>query len=214
MSPVANLQQELKEQRMALGHVSWETYERLLADYADSSSPRFTYDRGTLEIMSPSIEHEELKEIAAAVADMIAEEWQVEFKRLGSTTFRRSDLERGLEPDSCFYIQNVERIRGKGEIDLLVDPPPDLVIEVEVTSPLLDKLQIYARFGVPEIWRYEGDRFSILRLAGEQYKNSPQSCVLPPLSQSVLADFIEQSKTLTTLAWRRMVRNWAREQRR
>jgi Uma2 family endonuclease len=214
MPPVVDLQQQIEEQRLVLGHVSWETYERLLADYLDSSSPRFTYDRGRLEIMSPSREHEKLKEVAAAIADVVAEEWQVEFERLGSTTFRRSDLERGLEPDSCFYIQNVERIRGKREIDLLVDPPPDLVIEVEVTSPLLDKLQIYARFGVPEVWRYSDDGLSILRLAGEQYKSSAQSAVLAPLSQSVLSDFIEQSKTLTTLAWRRMVRSWAREQQR
>ncbi len=210
----AVIDQELKEQRMALGHVSWETYERLLADYLDSSSPRFTYDRGTLEIMSPSREHAKLEEVIAAVADVIAEEWQVEFERLGSTTFRRSDLERGLEPDSCFYIQNVEKIRGNREIDLPVDPPPDLVIEVEITSPLLDKVQIYVQLGVPEIWQYDGDRLNILRLAGEHYESSSQSGVLPPLSQSVLADFIEQSKTLTTLAWRRMVRSWAREQQR
>jgi Uma2 family endonuclease len=213
MPMLADLQQELKEQRVALSHISWDTYESLLRDHLDASSPRFTYDQGTLEIMSPSNEHERLKEIVAAAADAIAEEWQVEFERFGSTTFRRSDLQRGTEPDSCFYIQSVERIRGKKEIDLFVDPPPDLVIEIEITSPVLNKLPIYARLGVPEIWRYNGRNTTILRLTAGWYEASDQSSVLSPLSQSVLSEFIEQSKSLTTLAWRRLVRNWAREQR-
>jgi Uma2 family endonuclease len=213
MSTVADLQQEVREQRMALGNVSWETYERLLLDHLDASSPRFTYDEGTLEIMSPSQEHEELKQVMTAVADVILEEWELEFRNLGSTTFRRRDLKKGTEPDSCFYIQNVERIRGRRELELGVDPPPDLVIEIEITSPVVNKLPIYARLGVPEIWRYDGRRASILRLRGDGYEPSEQSGVLPPLTQSVLSDLIERSKTLTTLVWRRMVRNWAREQR-
>ncbi|MGH9446119.1 MAG: Uma2 family endonuclease [Terriglobia bacterium] len=212
MPAIVDFRQGVKDQRVALRHVSWETYEHLLADHLDASSPRFTYDRGTLEIMSPSIEHEKLKEILAAIADVMAEEWQVEFQRLGSTTFRRSDLDRGLEPDSCFYIQNVEAIRGKQQIDLRVDPPPDLVIEIEITSPLLDKIQIYAQLGVPEIWRYDGRDVSILRPAHGRYESSSQSGVLSSLSQSILSGFVEQSKTLTTLAWRRTVRSWAREQ--
>ena len=203
---------EAGEQRVVLDGISWETYERLLADYADASSPRLTYDQGTLEIMSPSREHERLKEILAAVADVLAEEWQMEFERAGSTTFRRPDLRRGLAPDSCFYVQNVERIRGKEEIDLLVDPPPDLVIEVEITSPAVSKRSIYSRLGVPEIWLTEGRGVRILRLAEGECRSSERSEVLPPLTESVLSDFVQQSKTLTTLAWRKMVRDWARQQ--
>lgn len=213
MSAIADLPVELKEQRVVIRHVSWETYEILLTENIDASSPRFTYDQGTLEIMSPSSEHEKLKEIVAAIADILAEEWQVEFVRLGSTTFRRIDFGQGAEPDACFYVQKVEQISGKQEIDLRIDPPPDLVIEVEITSPLLNKLPIYARLGVPEIWRYDGREASILRLNAGRYEPSRESGVLPPLSQSVLAEFIERSKVLTTLAWRRMLRNWAREQR-
>ena len=93
-------------------NVSWETYEGLLAANASASSPRITYDHGELEIMSPSFKHEDLNEFLAAVVDIVAEEWGIEFRRLGSTTFRRRDLQRGAEPDCCFYIQRVEDIRG------------------------------------------------------------------------------------------------------
>jgi Uma2 family endonuclease len=202
---------EEREQRVVLGHVSWETYESLLADHADVRSPRFTFSEGILEIMSPSSEHEELNHIMATIADIIAEEQQVEFKCLGSTTFRRRDLSRGTEPDSCFYIQNVESIRGKKEIDLMVDPPPDLVIEVEITSPAVAKLPVYARLRVPEIWLHDGHAPRILRLSGDQYEESDRSGVLPSLTQSVLSAFCRQRGTLTTLAWRRMVRTWAKQ---
>lgn len=212
MPTIISPPQEEREQRVVLGHVSWATYESLLADHADTSSPRFTYSEGMLEIMIPSSEHEELKEIMTTIAEIIAEEQQVEFKGLGSTTFRRQDLDRGTEPDSCFYIQNVERIRGKKEIDLRVDPPPDLVIEIEITSPAVAKLPVYARLRVPEIWLHDGRAPRILRLSGDQYEDCDRSGVLPSLTPSVLSEFCEQSKTLTTLAWRRMVRTWAKEQ--
>jgi Uma2 family endonuclease len=212
MSTTISPPREAREQRVVLGHVSWETYESLLADHADARSPRFTYSEGMLEIMSPSSEHEKLNQVLATIADLVAEEQETEFECLGSTTFRRQDLDRGTEPDSCFYIQNVERIRGKREIDLRVDPPPDLVIEVEITSPAVAKLPLYARLRVPEIWLHDGRAPRILRLSGDQYEDCDRSGVLPSLTQSVLLEFCEQSKTLTTLAWRRMVRTWAKQQ--
>ncbi len=212
MTTTINLPQEIREQRFVLAQVSWGTYESLLADHADARSPRLTYCEGMLEIMSPSTEHEKLNQALATIAALMAEEQEIEFEALGSTTFRRQDLDRGTEPDSCFYIQNVERIRGRKEIDLAVDPPPDLVIEVEITSPAVPKLPVYARLGVPEIWLHNGRIPTILCLVGGQYEVSDRSRVLPSLSASVLSEFVEQSKTLSTLAWRRMVRNWAREQ--
>jgi Uma2 family endonuclease len=214
MATAIDLSHEVGERRFLLSRVSWETYESLLTDHADTRSPRFTCSEGMLEIMSPSSEREELIEIMATIADIVAEEQQVEFKALCSTTFRRQDLERGTEPDACFYLQNVERIRGKKEIDLTVDPPPDLVIEVEVTSPVLPKFPVYARLGVPEIWLHDGRTLRILRLAGDQYEDCERSRVLPAVTQLTLAEFVEQSKTLATLTSRRTVRTWAREQTR
>src|ERR1051326_1247978 len=152
------------EQRAVLHGICWETYERLLADLAESSAPRLTYDRGTLEIMSPLAEHEELRNNLAMLVEIVAETRDLDLRGLGSTTFRRVDLQRGLEPDACFYIQNAERLQGKRQIELSTDPPPDLVVEIDLTHSTLDKLSIYAQFGVPEVWRYKGGRLAILVL--------------------------------------------------
>lgn len=198
-------------QRVVLSNVSWETYERLLEDHLDSSAPRFTYDRGMLEIMSPSPEHESYNRNIALLVEILAEELDVDVYDLGSTTFRREDLERGFEPDSCFYIQNEESICGKDRIDLSVDPPPDLVIEVDITSPSINKLPIYARLGVPEVWRYDGRKLEVLKLENDGYAEVAESAVLPSLTGSVLTELVERSKSSRRTAWLREVRQKARE---
>jgi Uma2 family endonuclease len=197
-------------QRVILHNVGWETYERLLADHENSSAPRFAYDRGELEIVSPSPEHEHYNRSLALLVEILAEELDIDVYDLGSTTFRREDLERGFEPDSCFYVQNEEAIRGKDRIDLAVDPPPDLVIEIDITSPSLDKLPIYARLGVPEVWRYDGRRLAILKLEGERYAEADESTALPPVTGAVLSDFLRKSKTMRRTAWLKGVREWTR----
>ena len=200
------------EQRMILSNISWETYERLLADHESSSAPRFTYDRGMLEIMSPNPEHEVTNRRIAQLVLVIAEETGIVAADFGSTTFRREDLERGFEPDSCFYIQNEGRVRGKKRMDLSVDPPPDLVIEVDIISPSLDKFSIYARLGVPEVWRYDGERLRIHELAEDAgYAEVRRSAVLPVLTADVLTKFVERGTTLDWLSWVREVRGWARD---
>jgi Uma2 family endonuclease len=196
------------EQRIILRHVSWETYERLLADNADNSNPRFTYDRGVLEIMSPSAEHEELSHMITLLVNVIAEELDIDVRGFGSTTFRREDLARGFEPDSCFYIQSAERISGKTTLDLATDPPPDLVIEIDLTSSSLDKFPIYAHVGVPEIWRYNGTALRIFHLENAVYVEREGSAVLPILTSHVLSQFIIHSKSLKRPAWLRRVRHW------
>jgi Uma2 family endonuclease len=200
------------EQRVIIRFVSWTTYEHLLADLANQSSARLTYDRGLLEIMCPLPEHGEWNRTIALLVEVLAEERRVDVRNFGSTTFRRADLARGFEPDSCFYTRNEEAIRGKDRIDLTVDPPPDLVIEVDITSPSLDKLPIYARLGVPEVWRYDGRKVSILVLEGERYAETARSAALWPLTSVILSRFIEESKTLERRAWMRKVREWARGQ--
>ena len=120
------------DNKIALYDVSWETYERLVSDMSDRSSPRLTYDRGRLEIMSPTEEHEELNRSLAAVVEAVAEELEIDIRSLGSTTFRRQDLERGFEADSCFYVQSLSKLESTRKVDLELDPPPDLVIEIDV----------------------------------------------------------------------------------
>jgi len=130
--------------------ISWETYERLLAEHQESSGTHFTYDRGRLEIMVLSAKHEAAKHVLTLLVEILAEELNVDVYGLGSTTFRRADLERGFEPDACFYIQREALVRGKDEIDLTVDPPPDLVIEIDITSPSLNKFPLFAALGISE----------------------------------------------------------------
>ena len=195
------------EQRVLLRNISWETYERLLDERGDSRVPRLAYDRGDLKIMSPSSEHESVAYFVA----LLAEEMRVNAYGVGSTTYRRGDIGRGFEPDGSFYIRNEERIRGKPRIDLSVDPPPDLVIEVDITSPSLDKFPIYARLGVHEVWRYDGERMTILVLEGSDYAKTAESIVLPPVTSKVLTDFVEKIKSVERKAWLKEVREWSRE---
>jgi Uma2 family endonuclease len=195
------------EQRTVLHNISWETYEHLLADHWDSSSPRFAYDQGELEIMSPSPEHEAYNRSLALLVEFLAAELSIDVYDLGSTTFRREDLGCSFEPGSCFYIQNEEQIRGKDRIDLSVDPPPDLVIEIDITSPSFSKLPIYAQIGVPEVWRYDGKRLAILVLEGSDYAETSGSTALPPVTSNALTDFVEKSKTTMRTVWLKKVRD-------
>ena len=199
-------------QRVILRHVSWETYERLLAEHEQSSSPRFTYDGGVLEIMSPSTRHERLNRSIATLCEVIAEECNIELDNVGSNTFKREDLARGFEPDSCFYVQNVERVRSREQIDLTVDPPPDLVIEIDISRSSLDRFPIFASIGVPEVWRYDGMRAAIFKLAGGAYQEQETSEAFPGVTGQIITQFIEESKTLTRTVWLRRVRAWARQQ--
>ena len=167
--------------------------------------PRFAYDRGMLEIMSPSTENEHTGHIIALLVEVFVEEMNVNVYGVGSTTFRHEDLECGFEPDACFYLQNEENVRGKPRIDLNVDPPPDLVIEVDMTSPSLDKLPIYAHIGVPEVWRCDGERLTIFELGGEAYAQTSRSVALPPLTGEILSGFVKERAALGSAAWLRGV---------
>jgi Uma2 family endonuclease len=200
-------------QHLILRGVSWATYERLLTDFQDSHAAHFAYDRGVLEIMVLSTKHEEPNRTLSLLVDLVAGELEIDVRRLGSTTFTRADLSRGFEPNSCFYIQNVERVRGKEEIDLSVDPPPDLVIEIDITSPSLNKFPIYAAVGIPEVWRYDGSRVQILRLEGGQYGEVEQSIVLPSLTGAIVTQFLKEGQELKSTVWIRRVQEWARQQK-
>jgi Uma2 family endonuclease len=199
------------EQRVLLRNISWETYERLLEERGESRVPRFAYDRGDLEIMSPSSEHESVAYFVALLVAVLAEEMRINAYGVGSTTYRRSDIGRGFEPDASFYVRNEERIRGKPRIDLTMDPPPDLVVEADITSPSLDKFPIYARLGVPEVWRYDGVRATIFSLQEGAYVEAGKSVALPSLTSGVLTHFVEESTSLGSTDWLRRVRAWVRE---
>src|SRR4028119_1889942 len=155
------------EQIVQLSGISWQTYEALLAEIGDRPI-RLTYNRGNLEIMVPSPEHERFKTIMGRFVETLAEELDVSIEPLGSTTFKRPELS-GVEPDECFYIQNLSAVKGKKRIDMNQDPPPDLVVEIDISSRSANSLQVYTDLGVPEVWIYNGSRLRINRLENEKY---------------------------------------------
>lgn len=197
------------EQRVVLHNVSWSLYEHLLAEHDNVPNPHFAYDRGTLEIVILSVEHENLKQTFSVLIEALAEGLDIDTYGVGSTTFRREDLERGFEPDTSFYIANAGRVRGEKRLDLNEDPPPDLVIEIDVTHFSLDKFSIFAGLGIPEVWRYESTTLSIFNLENGSYVAREESRMLPGVTRGVLTRFIESSTTGRRTVWLRSVREWA-----
>ncbi len=207
------------EGRVTLRNVGWETYEQLVEEDPGRSALRFFYDRGVLEIVSPSFEHEQLARVIALLVEELAVELDIDVVGAGSTTFKREDFSRGFEPDASFYFAaNASRVRGKRRLHLDAgDPPPELVIEVDITSPSTSKLPVYASLGVAEVWRHDGDRLAILGLQDDEeggyYAEIPESAFLAParVPGESLARFVEEGLTLGRPAWTRRVREWAHE---
>jgi Uma2 family endonuclease len=199
-------------QPVILEGVSWATYERLLSDFDNSKAVRCTFDRGTLELMAPSFDHERLNRLLAELVAAIATGMDYDYEQAGSTTFKRQDIGRGFEPDSCFYLQHVAAIRGHRRIDLGTDPPPDLVLEIDMTHPSLDKLPIYAATGVPEVWWYDGERLVMYRLVADIFEEVESSTVLPGVSSDNITQLLAASETMSRAAWVRHVQGWAQRQ--
>ena len=210
MTAVLSSPQMNAEKRFVLHNVSWETYEQLLKNYEDQSGPRFTYDHGELEIMSPSLPHEEVRCILILLVNLICEDYELDVIGVGSMTQRRVDLQRGLEPDGSFYIQNAHIMRGVRDFDSTVHPPPDLVIEVDFSNPSIPKIPIYAALGASEIWRFYKDQITFLWLSEGQYVSAPESAALPGILPEDVIRIIRESQTLTRPEWLQAVREWLR----
>jgi Uma2 family endonuclease len=193
-----------------LSGISWKTYETLLEEMSDRRL-RLTYNRGNLEIMAPSTGQERFKKVAGRFVETIAEELQIRIEPLGSTTFKRPQLS-GAEPDECFYIDNIEAVRGKKRLDLNEDPAPDLVIEVDVTSSSQNRLQVYADLGVAEVWVYNGESLLIQQLQNGTYITSPTSQFFPNLPILEIAIFLQQAGQTDYLELVKAFRNWVRSQ--
>ena len=195
------------EERIQLSGISWQTYETLLSELSASRRIRLVYNRGILEIMVPSPEHERYKKIIGRFVETLAEELEIRIEPLGSTTFKRPDRS-GAEPDECFYIQNVNAVRGKKRLDLSQDPPPDLAVEIDITSSSQNRLEVYADIRVPEIWRYNGKSLQILVLENREYIRSDRSLAFPSIPISEISRFLEQAETMEYLDLVRAFRSW------
>jgi Uma2 family endonuclease len=176
------------EQRVVLDNISWSTYLAILRD-AESCRGRIAYDRGVLEIMSPSKVHEHVKRLIGRMIEAFTEELNIDIESASSTTFKREDLARGFEPDECYYIAHAGVVRGKDDIDMTVDPPPDLIIEVDISRSSLNKFGIYRALGIPEVWRYDGETLHLYVLHNgttSKYNKAP-SCRSFPSTHSSLS---------------------------
>jgi Uma2 family endonuclease len=201
------------EKRIVLHGVSWETYERLVAELeTESGGIRLAYDRGFLEIMCPSFLHENYKWRLGRMIEILAEEIDCDFVAGGSTTFRRESLQRGLEPDECYWLAHAAAVGQKKEIDLDVDPPPDLAMEVDLTTDSLNKQAIYASLGVPEVWRYDGESLAVLRLGPDgAYAVVEDSASFPQIALSELTRFLERRRETSDQQWVKEFRRWVRK---
>jgi len=174
------------EKRVYLEDISWKTYMSIVS--SGDQQGRITYDRGILEIMSPSKIHEQIRWLIGRMIEAFAEESDIDLCIVGSTTFCREDLNRGIEADECYYINHTDLIRSKEEIDLSTDPAPDLAVEIDISRTSTGKLDIYAAIGVAEVWRYcEGAlHIHVLNQAGV-YEESDGSVALPrfPIGEMV-----------------------------
>lgn len=168
------------EQRLILSGVSWQQYETLRLTLDDFPGLRMTYLEGTLEIMTPSPEHEMSKKVIARLVERYADEMEINLNGLGSTTFRKEAKARGLEPDECYCVGEVKEI-------------PDIAIEVTISSGGIDKLAVYQGLGVPEVWFWQGGKFSLYRLREQGYEVIAQSEFIPELELSLLARYVKPS---------------------
>ena len=168
------------EQRLILSGVSWQQYETLRLTLDDFPGLRMTYLEGTLEIMTPSPEHEMSKTVIARLIERYADEMEINLNGLGSTTFRKEAKARGLEPDECYCVGEVKEI-------------PDIAIEVTISSGGIDKLAVYQGLGVPEVWFWQGGNFSLYRLREQGYEVIAKSEFIPELELSLLARYVRPS---------------------
>ncbi|EGK85686.1 Uma2 family endonuclease [Microcoleus vaginatus PCC 9802] len=204
-------QQTTPENRVILKGVSWSTFKALLADVGDDRAWRIAYDGGVLEIRMPHLEHEVPKGLIESFIEATADELEIEVMKAGSLTLEREDLTRAVEPDTCFYIQNEASVRGKRDINLPEDLPPDLAIESDYTNSSVNKDSIYAALGVPELWRYRRESLQVYHLVDGKYEMCDRSLAFPFLPIAEIPGFIEQSRTVGQRAAVRLFRQRIRE---
>jgi Uma2 family endonuclease len=204
-------QTQATTQRVILSGVSWQTYKQLLTELGDRRATRFTYTQGTLEIVMPSARHESHKKVLERMIETLTEELNLPTKSFGSTTLNREDLEKGAEPDACYYIQNVSEIRGR-TVNLATDPPPDLVVEIDISNPSSHRIEIYQQLGVPEIWQYSGSTVQIYCLQAGVYRSCDFSPTFAIASTVIINQFLQQAETQDDTTLIRAWRQWIRQQ--
>jgi Uma2 family endonuclease len=193
--PATKPRRRKRGRAVVIPFVNWETYEQLLEVFEERPRIRLTYDRGDLEIMVPSQEHEKDGEFLARMIVIMTEEFGLPLQHGGSTTLKRKRMKKGLEPDKCFWIANAAKVAGVKQLNLKIHPPPDLAIEVDVSRSSLDRFGIFRTLGVGELWRLDGDDlyFHVLGTDGK-YTEVPTSRTFAGIAPADLMVFVKQSR--------------------
>ncbi len=206
--------QTIGEKRVTLRGLTWQAYQQILQALPQSRAARLTYDHGVLEIAMPLEEHEYASELIGLFIRVLVGEMGLKLKSLRSTTLDREDLDRGSEPDCAYYIQNQPRVAGR-KVDLAIDPPPDLVVEVDITHTDIDKNRLYAAMGVPELWRYNGRDWRIFQLQHGKYQECDRSPTFDWVEKEHLYQFLDQAQQDEIAAertWRQFVQRYLANQ--
>ncbi len=197
-------------QQLLLQNISWEDFEEILEDLGENRSSRISYSNGVLEIMVPLPEHEKYKEIIGDIVKILLDELEIDFESLGSTTFKNKQMTQAVEPDACFYLKNYQAVIGKDRLDLSIDPPPDLAIEIDITNRT--QLDNYLLLKVPELWRYTRKGFQLNLLEGNRYIESQTSPNFPDIPIIELIDrYVKQAQTEGRSKAIRAFKKWIQE---
>jgi len=197
-------------QQMLLQDISWQQLENILEEMGERRAARISYSDGWLEIMLPLPEHEKDKEYIGELVRILLDKLEVDFEPFGSTTLKNERMRQAVEPDTSFYIQNQAAVIGKNRIDLNIDPPPDLAIEIDITSR--SRFDNYAILGVPELWRHTRKGLEISLLQEGKYIKSESSPNFPDIPIIELVnEYVQQCLTIGRSQAMRNFRNWVKD---
>jgi Uma2 family endonuclease len=178
-----------------ISHVSWDDYEKLTEVFAERPALRLTYDNGELEIMVPSLDHDFGDRFLADLVPILTRAFKLPYRPGGSVTMKLKKKLKAIEADDVFWIANAAKLAGVRDLDLKIHPPPDLAIEVDVSHSSMNRLRIYAKLGVPEVWRLDGDTLTFHVLVGKKYEVHAHSLTFPPVTPDHLMEFVKQART-------------------
>ncbi|MCY7375972.1 MAG: Uma2 family endonuclease [Pyrinomonadaceae bacterium] len=198
-------------ERVYLQDVNWKTYQQLVENQMGKRDLRLTYDDGDLEIMVVSYKQGSYSSYLELIIAAIADFYEIDFVPAGATTFRREKKQKGFEGDATFYFKNADIVRAKKEIDLNIDPPPELVVEVDITHGSLPKFPIFSALGVEEVWRFDGDGVIFYRLENENYREVAESVCLRGVKSEIVTELLFAAQELKRSDWLKLVHRLVEE---
>ena len=197
-------------QQLLLKELDWQKFETILLELGENRASRLSYSNGVLEIMVPLPEHEKDKEINGEMIKILLDARNINFEPLGSTTFKNKRMNQAVEPDACFYIQNYQAVIGKNRLNLEFDPPPDLAIEIDITSRT--QFDNYRLLGVRELWRYTQSGLQINLLQNGEYIESSISPNFPNIPiVELINKYVKESQEVGRSRAIRDFKNWVKE---